>query len=422
MARARTGGSRATYILLAVTLSFSFLFITRYEKLLSSVEKGQGADKSQPRSSRLRASWLHADDSEHDDYGRIKRKESTQEDATLPTLKTADGAIADGDLGVDMAADDAVVKDVISRVPVKFEEVTISTHLSAERYDRLLEFARRWKGPIVAAVYIRGLHDIEKFNQMRTELAGVHDMVNASAVISVTDDEYPINELRNKAFDMVYTEHLLLLDIDMIPSKGLYDYCVDHYDEIQLMCRHAVLAVPAFTHLSGEVPLDFDSLKGALAAGTSTPALQNQKTKKLHNAHSCTDYDRWYEAQEPYSINYKWPCEPYIIGNKKLIPRYDERFTTYGNNKVVHIYHTHVLGFKFAVIPHHFVIHQFHKVREVGVIGMVNSVFDRWMHYTILRFEFWPMKLLCLFGFFCAIAVIVSVCFTFVGGALELAS
>jgi len=81
-----------------------------------------------------------------------------------------------------------------------------------------------------------------------------------------------------------------------------------------------------------------------------------------------------------------------------------------------------VLGFKFAVIPHHFVIHQFHKVREVGVIGMVNSVFDRWMHYTILRFEFWPMKLLCLFGFFCAIAVIVSVCFTFVGGALELAS
>lgn len=64
-------------------------------------------------------------------------------------------------------------------------------------------------------------------------------MVNASAVISVAEDEYPINELRNKvlehaccipfydlkyffsqAFDLVQTELMLLLDIDMIPSQG----------------------------------------------------------------------------------------------------------------------------------------------------------------------------------------------------------
>lgn len=54
--------------------------------------------------------------------------------------------------------------------------------------------------------------------------------------------------------------------------------------------------------------------------GSVTPALMNRKTKKVHSAHHCTDYEKWYEAEEPYEIKYVWPCEPYIIGNKKVMP------------------------------------------------------------------------------------------------------
>lgn len=70
--------------------------------------------------------------------------------------------------------EDQVVKDIISSHPPSFHDVTISTHLSADRYERLVEFARRWSGPIVAAVYIRGLQDIESFNTLRERIGSVN--------------------------------------------------------------------------------------------------------------------------------------------------------------------------------------------------------------------------------------------------------
>lgn len=38
-----------------------------------------------------------------------------------------------------------------------------------------------------------------------------------------------------------------------------------------------------------------------------------------------------------FLAEYRWPCEPYLLGMTKNIPLYDERFVHYGNDKAQHV-------------------------------------------------------------------------------------
>ena len=52
--------------------------------------------------------------------------------------------------------------------------------------------------------------------------------------------------------------------------------------------------------------------------------------------------------------------EPYVLVSKDLVPWYDERFTGYLEDKVVHIQTMVSMGFSFAVHPGAFVVHYPH--------------------------------------------------------------
>ena len=54
-------------------------------------------------------------------------------------------------------------------------------------------------------------------------------------------------------------------------------------------------------------------------------------------------------------IEYEEYFEPYIIANKHVLPRYDERFRGYGMNKISHLLNVAAHGFKFNVLPDVFV-------------------------------------------------------------------
>lgn len=79
--------------------------------------------------------------------------------------------------------------------------------------------------------------------------------------------------------------------------------------------------------------------------------------------------------------------EPYVLVSKKLVPWYDERFTGYLEDKVVHIQTMLHMGFSFAVHPNAFVVHYPHPdskdqalVKSTGLMQEVTG------HLTVLPF------------------------------------
>ena len=74
--------------------------------------------------------------------------------------------------------------------------------------------------------------------------------------------------------------------------------------------------------------------------------------------------------------------EPYVLVSKKLVPWYDERFTGYLEDKVVHIQTMVHMGFSFAVHPKAFVVHYPHPdssdqalVKSTGLMQEVTIAF-----------------------------------------------
>jgi hypothetical protein len=49
--------------------------------------------------------------------------------------------------------------------------------------------------------------------------------------------------------------------------------------------------------------------------------------------------------------------EPYVVISAAASPRYDERFTGYGKNKIQFIQHIRFAGFRFFILPREFLIH-----------------------------------------------------------------
>ena len=62
----------------------------------------------------------------------------------------------------------------------------------------------------------------------------------------------------------------------------------------------------------------------------------------------------------PFPLSCRY--EPWIVANRKDVPWHDVRFRGYGQNKIVHVAHTHALGFHFVVHPSAFIIHRAHEI------------------------------------------------------------
>jgi hypothetical protein len=52
--------------------------------------------------------------------------------------------------------------------------------------------------------------------------------------------------------------------------------------------------------------------------------------------HAATDYEKWRNATEPYTVKWEQDFEPYVAVSKN-IPHFDQRFVGFGWNKVSHI-------------------------------------------------------------------------------------
>jgi glycosyltransferase-like protein LARGE len=165
------------------------------------------------------------------------------------------------------------------------------------------------------------------------------------------DTAYPINALRNVALRIATTELVFLLDADLVPSRGLQDYyrSPDHYAVLRALCAEEMgaLILPAveFPNEHSLTPENSSVLQSSWENGPAhlcslleqsivTPFCE----EAFPQGHRATDFARCFSTEEQacYEVAYEEGFEPYVIVHRRLVPFYDERFTGYGKNKVVH--------------------------------------------------------------------------------------
>jgi hypothetical protein len=150
---------------------------------------------------------------------------------------------------------------------------------------------------------------------------------------------YPINTLRNIAWNYVRSPLVFLLDADMIPSS---------HDAV----KNALAAINAD---GNEKRVYIFALWDTKCGGGGDSFDACTPTNFMLRDHPSqapifrTD-SVWKGSTAMFPINYMLFFEPYFIGPTHTMPRYSEKFW-YGNDKVQQVYELAASGFSFYVLP-----------------------------------------------------------------------
>lgn len=111
-------------------------------------------------------------------------------------------------------------------------DITICTQLSSDRLEKLVKMAESYRGPISAAVYVQGSKEeiqekkiefrkvVEKAVQNSSEFG---KYVTIHVVMSLFNPfPYPINFLRNVAWENAKTALVFVLDVDYLPAVNTH--------------------------------------------------------------------------------------------------------------------------------------------------------------------------------------------------------
>ena len=311
--------------------------------------------------------------------------------------------------------------------PISDIGISLVVQTSMDRVWILEETCRRWQDPIVAVI---GLTDTDETATKAQVLHAWKDkcpqltLIDYKLTESVSQpDLYPINHLRNAALDMVETSHVLLVDVDFVPSQDLSStirsilqtrqYQRDNVswgkDRVPSTDRDAIV-VPAFErvlhppctteqdckqHLrrnSSFIPHSFDELQTCVQQKDCI-VFQSDVNWEGHYSTRSKDWleKDWYGTipgggggagnETDVKPIKTIPCfhslryEPYVVlpwcpmsmskDGGPVSPYYDERFHGYGKNKISYIQHLRILGFQFSVLPQGFMVHNPHVESQV---------------------------------------------------------
>ncbi|KAK2165394.1 hypothetical protein LSH36_51g07013 [Paralvinella palmiformis] len=124
--------------------------------------------------------------------------------------------------------------------------VTLTTHLSVDRFDKLLDLMRTWNGPVSASVYVKDMENktafVDKVCSSYIKQKWSHfqlHFVKGDAVL------YPVNALRNIAIKHVQTDFLFITDVDFIPMPGTHE-SLKSYIKARGLSKNEVFVIPAF--------------------------------------------------------------------------------------------------------------------------------------------------------------------------------
>ena len=253
-------------------------------------------------------------------------------------------------------------------------DATLISQCSASRLRQFLDLLHAWDGPVSLAVFVESSsslfivvnyllqvqlclpHALSKLSiQLVMPLWSSTDCCTELLNISCSNflpafdkhwagirnydglEDYPNNLLRNVAIDAAISDYIFVVDIDMIPSSGLFSQFHEFIGK-QPADRKIAFIVPVFEmKLESEMPVDRDALLQMWDHGIIEPFY----SKVCWKCQSYTDYDMWRnltikcvkQMNIAYVVEWHDPWEPFYIVDKKA-PKYDEKFKNYGFNRI----------------------------------------------------------------------------------------
>ncbi|KAH8828207.1 glycosyltransferase family 49 protein [Flagelloscypha sp. PMI_526] len=253
-------------------------------------------------------------------------------------------------------------------------DVTVTTLISLDRFDRFSRLVHQYRGPISVSVHVKNttIH-------LQELLTDLHNMYSSSPLMAAFVDVHLIidsydrqfNTWRNVARLYARTDFVMMLDVD-------FYLCTNFRSAIRqspvvldmLQNGHTAFVVPAFEYLDEEQEPDYLTFPANKEALLSL--VEEGRITMFHaswsGGHNSTDYPRYYQAGpgEIYRVTgYQSAYEPYLIFKKSGPPWCEERFIGYGGNKAACIFQMYLSGISFYVLSDHFIVHQSHEYAEL---------------------------------------------------------
>ncbi|XP_038078788.1 LARGE xylosyl- and glucuronyltransferase 2-A-like [Patiria miniata] len=284
------------------------------------------------------------------------------------------------------------------------QPLTLVTQVSLDRIDLLESALEHWQGPISVALFIptkssktdndHGWKRLYIKKKLRnSHLQGRCNMVVVFAKTS--EDEYPVNYLRNLAIRQAKTKYIFLLDADFVPAP---DFQSSFQTSLAMIERtpqfnKTAFVVPVFEYAQEFIkdfpvdqPKNKQDLKDKLFSDGAI--ISPFMISTAPEAHRPTDYRSWYSATRPYKVStYQDKYEPYLIlRNTENLPLFDERFTGYGMNKVTYAMELHASGYEYMVLPNVWAVHVPHRESSAKIRFLLDPLYR--LNNRADRFEF----------------------------------
>lgn len=269
--------------------------------------------------------------------------------------------------------------------------VQISFHPT--KLQRLLDLASRWgDGYISVILYVCDEESPSSVLEHLESYVKEHASFFEKTVIQIVTDrrpkasrQYPINILRNMGVENAPTDHVIVLDVDLVPNVGAYADLVKHLSLNTVSREKTALILPSFErslakdedesspieafhipdtksvlipHIvmpeNGDDDINDDINDGSVAEGKISPF----HVENFPPGHGPTKFEKWITTLNPYQVEYAPRFEPYFVVNKQNgLPPFWEYFQGYGFNKWSWVAELHAAGWKFIVAPNSFLVH-----------------------------------------------------------------
>jgi hypothetical protein len=129
------------------------------------------------------------------------------------------------------------------------DAITMVTQTDLSRIARLREICKRWKGPLVASVFLTDALFLDK-TLKESLMKHCTDMTIVSYKYPGNLERwYPVNKMRNLGIERVQTSHYFMIDIDFLPDEDLKATVNRFLPELNSNRTKTAVVVPAFEYV-----------------------------------------------------------------------------------------------------------------------------------------------------------------------------